>query len=343
MPWITIALIAANAIAFAWELASGADAMSPTPGKLVELGGNLPALTLGGQWWRLGSAMFLHAGVLHIGMNMFCLWQARIAEAAFGRAAYATIYVVSGLIGGIATALHAPSNVVSVGASGAVFGVYGAFFALLIVRRALMPRDVWERVVRSMAMFLGLNLAIGLSVKGIDMSAHVGGLAAGALGGLALVVRRPRGPTPLARTLALAAAGLAIVVGVLVVKHGSATPPTPPALVAFQDLQSTEDQVLDRANDALDRHERGTLADADAAAQVERDALGPWKAMRARVEAVTPAPEQAELWREVLTYVASRQTELEALAAYLRTPNDTTRAAFEAAKHQVAADQAPLR
>jgi rhomboid protease GluP len=339
-PWITIALIAANLAAFAWELASGAGPMNPSPTKLLEVGGNLPALTLGGQWWRLGSAMFLHGGALHIGMNLLCLWQVRVAEVAFGRAAYATIYIVSGLLGGIATALHVAPNVVSVGASGAVFGVYGAFFALLLVRRAEFPRDAWDKIVRQLAMFLGINFVLGFSVPGIDMSAHLGGLAAGALGGAALVAGTKRGPAALARTIALGAVGLAIVAGVLVVKH--APPPTwhvAPDIPVLKDFQDTEDTALDRASQIMDQHDAHTLGDADAAAQVERDALVPWKALRARVEAFVPSPPFARVFDAVHAYLASRQSQLEALAAELRHPDDATTAAFKAARHQAALDQ----
>jgi rhomboid protease GluP len=332
-PWITIALVAANVIVFAWELASGADAMQPTPQKMIALGGNLPPLTLGGQWWRLGSAMFLHYGVLHIGMNMLCLWQARIVEVAFGRAAFATIYVVSGLLGGIATALHA-QNVVSAGASGAVFGVYGAFFALLFVRRAAFPPDVWQKIVRQMATFLGINFALGFSVKGIDMSAHLGGLAAGALGGAALVLGTQRGPAKLARTLALAAAGLAIVAGVLVTKHGSGRSPSE----VVERVPQIEEQCLDRFRTILARatDHQPTPADAD---EVERDVLAPWKAMRADLDALDePDSKGARFAFEAMRrYVASRQAAFEAFVTLARAPADQQpglAAAFRAAMDQ---------
>src|SRR4051794_11193905 len=84
-PWVTYALIAANLIAFGLEIAAGTDASKPTAQQLLQVGGNFAPLTKGGEPWRLVTAMFLHAGLLHLGMNMLCLAQARIVEQLFGR------------------------------------------------------------------------------------------------------------------------------------------------------------------------------------------------------------------------------------------------------------------
>jgi rhomboid protease GluP len=339
-PWVTIALIAANVIVFAWELSSGASAMDPSPQKLVDVGGNLPALTLGGQWWRLGSAMFLHAGVVHIGMNMVCLWQARLAEAAFGRAAYATIYVVAGLLGGIATALHGQSNVVSVGASGAVFGVYGAFFALLFVRRAAFPPEVWQKIVRQMATFLGINFALGFSVKGIDMSAHVGGLAAGALGGAALVIGGKRGPAAIGRTLALAIVGLAIVGGVVVAKHKAAPKAADdPARIAT-DAELHFLRIEMEVGDGTP-----TLAQGD---EVEREILAPWKGIRAQLDQIETPDDghRAFALGAYRRYAASMQTTMEAFVAWAHAPADQQQVrgdAFHRAAEQLEQDEAAMK
>lgn len=195
---------------FAVELAHGASPTSPTPQQLVELGASYPAFTLGGQWWRLIASMFLHFGIIHIAVNMICLYQGQIVEQLFGRLGFLVIYAIAGLGGGIATLLVGNPNAVSAGASGAVFGVYGAFGAFLVLRRARIDPAVWQQTARSIGQFVVLNLVIGAVASGISLSAHVGGLitgfaiAAGLLAGPRFAEQRT------VRALALAAAGVVL-------------------------------------------------------------------------------------------------------------------------------------
>ena len=175
-------MIAANVAAFGVELAFGASAWAPDARVIVALGANFSPLTLGGQPWRLLSSMFLHFGLIHLGMNMICLYQARVVEQIFGRLGYTAIYFASGLLGSVASIARG-KLVVSAGASGAVFGVYGAFLAYLLVRRSALDPAAWQSTIRSVGIFLALNFAISLQAKGIDVSAHVGGV----IGGFAVV------------------------------------------------------------------------------------------------------------------------------------------------------------
>src|SRR5262249_28375397 len=99
--WVTFGLIAANVAVFAFELASGASLGGPDPQEMVALGGNFGPLTCHGQAWRLVTAMFLHYGIVHIGMNMLCLYQVRIAERILGRAEFLALYLAAGLVGGL--------------------------------------------------------------------------------------------------------------------------------------------------------------------------------------------------------------------------------------------------
>ena len=189
-PRVIQALIIANVAMFVVELLGGADFLAPSGRQLFRLGGSVPAAVLAGQWWRLGSSMFLHAGVIHIATNMLCLYQARIVEAIFGHARTLAIYLAAGLGGGLACVFVGPPAV-SVGASGAVFGIYGAFAAFLLLRRALIPAEVWQPLMRSLGSFFVLNLVIGLSVQSISLTAHIGGLAVGAaVAAIMLVTKR---------------------------------------------------------------------------------------------------------------------------------------------------------
>jgi len=220
-PWVTYALIAANAAVFIFELARGASLTSPTPLQIAELGGSYPPLTLGGQWWRLGSSMFLHYGVLHVGLNMVCLYQVRVAEQLFGRIGLFAIYLVAGLGGGIATLVASP-NAVAAGASGAVFGVYGAFAAFLVLRRAQIEPEAWKRTARSIGQFLLINLAVGLMVSGISLSAHVGGLIVGFAAGAALLAGARAEPQRPLRAVAVAVVGVALTAGAVAVMASTA-------------------------------------------------------------------------------------------------------------------------
>lgn len=189
-PRVIQALILANVAMFVVELVQGANVLAPDARVLFRLGGSYPAAVLDGQWWRLGSSMFLHAGVIHITTNLVCLYQARIVEAIFGHARTLAIYLVAGLGGGLACVFFGPPAV-GVGASGAVFGIYGAFATFLLLRRAAIPPEVWQPLIRSLGSFFVLNLVIGLSIRNISLTAHVGGLIVGsALAAILLVMKR---------------------------------------------------------------------------------------------------------------------------------------------------------
>lgn len=211
-PWATYALIAANVAMFAFELASGAGLSGPDARQMLALGADFGPLTCHGQPWRLVTAMFLHYGVIHIGMNMVCLYQVRILERMVSRAEYVALYFASGFVGGLASLTIHP-NAVSAGASGAVFGMFGAFTGILVARRDRIPPDVWKRTMRSLGTFFGINLAIGLTQGSIDLSAHLGGLVTGFVG--AYVLAKTARPTskPLVRALIVLGLGAAIAFG----------------------------------------------------------------------------------------------------------------------------------
>jgi membrane associated rhomboid family serine protease len=130
-----------------------------------------------GEWWRLFTAPFLHAGLWHVGLNMMAQWiLGGVLEPLLGRSRFLTLYLVSALGGAVASyAFNAPT-VLSVGASGAVYGLLGGTFVVL--RR--LNRDTSGVVV-----ILGLNLVLGFVWPGIDWRAHLGGLLVGALQALA--------------------------------------------------------------------------------------------------------------------------------------------------------------
>lgn len=170
---------------FAFEVAKGASFSEPSSLQLIALGGNFGPLTRNGEAWRLVTAMFLHGGVLHLGMNMVCLYQIAIVERLLGRAEFLALYFAAGLVGGLASLATHP-HAVTVGASGAVFGMFGAFTAVMLVRRKEVEPGAWQGTMRSLGTFFAFNLVFGLTQTGIDLSAHVAGLAVGFAGAFAL-------------------------------------------------------------------------------------------------------------------------------------------------------------
>ncbi|QYX78813.1 rhomboid family intramembrane serine protease [Streptomyces akebiae] len=132
-----------------------------------------------GQWYRLVTSMFLHGGVMHIAFNMLSLWWiGGPLEAALGRARYLALYFASGLAGSALTYLLAAPNQLTVGASGAIFGLFGA-------TAVLMRRLKYD--MRPVIILLVINLVITFGWSGIAWQAHVGGLVGGVLIGYAMV------------------------------------------------------------------------------------------------------------------------------------------------------------
>src|SRR5579864_7887925 len=187
-------------------------------------GANYGPDTLSGEWWRLFTYMFLHSGPMHIFFNMWCLWDlGRLCESLYGRWTYAAIYVITGIAAGLTSVAWNP-GVLSVGASGAIFGLAGALAASFYLGEFSVPKIAIRGTLRSLAFFIGFNVLFGLgfnifagSSGGIDNAAHIGGLVSGlALG--ALIARfAPQSDLPLRRTsvvgmvaLAVLAAGLGV-------------------------------------------------------------------------------------------------------------------------------------
>ena len=188
--------------------------------QLFALGANYGPATLGGQWWRLLSSTFIHIGIIHLALNMQCLWQlGRLTERLYGNWAFLTLYALSGLGGGVASLWWNP-NVLSAGASGAIFGVAGGLVAFLYLGKLPLHRAATRSILSSTLIFVGYNLLYGFTSTGIDNAAHIGGLVTGALVGALLT--RPLPPPPGFSRLpkAFIAAGLVVllVVGTLLVR-----------------------------------------------------------------------------------------------------------------------------
>ena len=305
-PWVTITLAVANIAVFVWELATGAHVMEPTPDWMADHGGNFGPLTLGGEEWRLFTAMFLHYGVIHILMNMIGLIDGgRHVERMYGRAGFIALYLVSGLAASLATSLRA--NVVSAGASGAIFGVFGAFGAFLFLHRDRLDRAEVSKQSRGLLIFLAYNVWFGLTAKGIDLVAHLGGLAAGFIVGLALEAGTSEDQSTRRRSLIVAVLGVALVAG------GAFLAPRP--VNALAEFSTGEAPLLDRWNQLVGEAQAGTIDDDKLADAIEKELLPGWR----KLEAAYQKDAGDEKIRPLLIdYLRARREGWETIAAGLR-------------------------
>jgi membrane associated rhomboid family serine protease len=184
---VTKALIAANVLVFMINLAQGAS-LGRNGGELffdwalIGRGQLIDGTMIGvaeGEWWRLVTSMFLHGGILHLGLNMLLLfWVGAPIEEAIGRARFLILYFVSGLAGAAGALLLSDPSSITVGASGAIFGLLGAAVVFERQRTMVLGGSALSIIV--------LNLVLTFAVPNVSIGGHVGGLIGGALGGLAL-------------------------------------------------------------------------------------------------------------------------------------------------------------
>src|SRR6202451_3739444 len=215
-PWVrressislTHILFGANVAVFlAMPFASGS--VMDFPGEVtVRFGANFGPLTLSGQWWRLLTYMFLHGGLMPFGFNMWSLWDlGTLCESLYGRATFAAIYLITGIAAGLASVGWNP-GVLSVGASGAIFGLAGALIASFYLGEFSLPSVAIRGTLRSLLVFVGFNVLFGSMFPGIDNACHAGGLISGLILGALIARAAPAHDARRASVLAVVALAL---------------------------------------------------------------------------------------------------------------------------------------
>lgn len=199
----TFVLIALNLVAFLAEIASSSGGLTISGSSIVFDYGLFGPLVNEGEWYRLVTSGFLHASLLHIGFNMFALFfLGRILEPSIGTPRFLAVYFAS-LFGGSFGALLLSPDALTIGASGAIFGIFGATFVIARGRG-------FDAVASSIGVVLLLNLAIGIGgASHISLGGHLGGLAAGLVCG-GVIIAGDRGMMGERRQ----AAEIAVAVGV---------------------------------------------------------------------------------------------------------------------------------
>jgi membrane associated rhomboid family serine protease len=194
-PAVTYTLIGINVAIFVLQFAVGVNAVAGDWG-MWPVG-----IAVGGEWWRLVTAAFLHGSFLHVAFNMYVLFAlGPTLERILGHGRYLTLYLLAALGGGVASYVFSDIRTVSVGASGAIFGLMGA----LVVAGRRLRYDITQVLI-----LLGINVVIGFVSPGVDWRAHLGGLVTGAVVAAIMVFPEKRHRT------AIQAGGLVAVVLVL--------------------------------------------------------------------------------------------------------------------------------
>ncbi len=220
---VTQAIFGINVAVYLAMLFAGVSMLdNPSGQDLVRWGANFGPLTVSGQWWRLLTCVFVHGGLLHIAFNMWCLWDlGRLAESVYGHWTFAAVYLITGVSSSLASIIWNPV-VLSVGASGAIFGIAGALIASFYLGEFSLPRAALQGTLRSVIVFVGYNLFFGAVIARTDNAAHVGGLLMGLLLG-ALIARVAPAQDDFLRRIAVLLVGvLFLAIGVMWLQHSRA-------------------------------------------------------------------------------------------------------------------------
>lgn len=251
---LTQILFGANiAVFIAMVLASGEpaaflDPMHEFSGALTQhWGANWGPLTLSGDWWRLLTYMFVHGGLLHIGFNMWCLWDlGALSESLYGRWTYFVIYITTGVAGGLASLAWHPF-VSTVGASAAIFGLAGALISSFYMGEFSLPRAAIKGTLMSLLVFAGFNLFFGGMFPGVDNSAHIGGLISGLILGVLVAKFAPHQDNSPRRIAVLGVMVLAVVAGAFGIAKWRGG--TMRFVRAYESLRENEGDSLSRLQD----------------------------------------------------------------------------------------------
>jgi rhomboid protease GluP len=314
----TNVLIALNVLMFLMMVLQGVSVFNPTADSVLRWGADYGPLTLHGQWWRMLVSTFLHFGLIHLLFNMFVLFNIGLfLEGLADRVPFVVLYLVCGL-GGSAASLAWHPSIVSAGASGAIFGLYGALLGFLIRHRGSIPAESLASLRKGALTFLGYNLLYGLR-PGVDMAAHLGGLATGFVLGLFLIQPPSTSSssstssdltasggvlTPASnwRVPVTAALGLALIAVPMI-----ALPKPDDYLAEYKRLATMEEKDLALFNASLKQWQANQITPQQYADILEKQILPPWRAEREAIEKLKVSQDQAAMNRLLVEYLTDRE------------------------------------
>jgi rhomboid protease GluP len=286
--WVTPLLLLSNVVIYLIMATKIASPLAPTAADLVLWGANYAPMTWSGQTWRLVSSLFLHGGVLHLAVNMWALWNTgRFLERLVGNIGLLIIYFASGIAASVLS-LWWNGDVVSVGASGAIFGLMGALLTFIWNRTETFPQADIASMRGSLVTFIGFNLLFGTTIGGIDQAAHIGGLLSGLICGFLL--SQPLDQQTRQRRLsknAMTAAVAALAIGIMIFQH----PAPPPDF--FQETKAYDQLVPGALKNFVEMYEKWDSKKVSAkrfASWLEKDLLPPWRKVREHLESLSNVP-----------------------------------------------------
>jgi rhomboid protease GluP len=280
---VTVPLIVINVVVFLAMVVGGVGPIQPTPDSLLGWGANYGPLTTHGQWWRLITAMFAHAGIVHLAFNMYCLFRIGLfAERVFGNVRFAGLYFLAGIGGNLASLYWHPLQV-CVGASGAIFGIFGAVLGLLISRPNAVPVNRAQGLTKDAVTFVAVNLLYGMMQPEVDMAAHVGGLVTGLVVGLILAraYLSPEGNLRAnggAASAAVWGIAMALLVGVAMLM-----PVVDDYRAEIKRFVSTERTTMALFNDSLTKLKKKDVTQTEFASIIQGKLLPQWNEERERI------------------------------------------------------------
>jgi len=321
---VTAVLVAANLLVFLAMLASGAGLWHSSNNVQLAWGANFGPATQDGEWWRLGTAMFLHFGAIHLTLNMWALWDGgQLVERMYGHARFALIYFSSGLTGNLLSLVAHKGLAISGGASGAIFGIYGALLVFLWrERRNLHPRD-FRWFFWGAAGFASASFVLGLLITGIDNAAHIGGFLTGILGGV-IFARPINGAEHVtARARVFAGSMLALSIAILIGRIPA------PAYLWSQELLARkeigqflrDDAAISQAwQNILDEGKRGNVSFEELAGRIDTAVSHPYEESFEHLSHIPPNPAipSAAALETLRHYAERRRDASRALAEGLR-------------------------
>ncbi|MFJ5445578.1 rhomboid family intramembrane serine protease [Methylobacillus methanolivorans] len=321
---VTKCLIAANLLVFVLMLFNGAGFWHSPNNVQLAWGANFGPATQDGEWWRLFTALFLHFGAVHLTLNMIAFWDGgQLVERMYGHWRYLTIYLVSGLLGNLVSLVWQGNQAVSGGASGAIFGIYGALIVFLWQERAVLDRHEFRWLFGGACVFAIATIALGFMIPSIDNAAHIGGFVAGLLSGLmlmrglqvhALIPRLPR---------LVAGAVLAAAVGLMLIKLPEPKYNWGEELLLQKQINAfiQEDQAINRSwLNIMHESKQGNVTYFELGEQIENDITDRYQE---RYEALSQLPYDPRL---------PSAAQLESILQYTKQKRDASRAIAEELK-----------
>lgn len=322
--WVTPSIIAINILVFMTMLFFGAGLWHSSNGVQLAWGANFGPATQDGEWWRLGSAMFLHFGIVHLALNTWSLWDVgQLAERMYGHWRFLYIYIISGLAGNLVSLVVQGNYAVSGGASGAIFGTYGAALVFLWRERAAITEHEFRWLFWGALGFASLTIMLGFIIPGIDNAAHIGGFLTGILASIVFSQTITARVMPIKITLA-AACAIILASTVLFFKI-----PAPKYLWSDELLLRNqinaftyEDQAINRSwLEIINESKQGTKTSTELAGQIDSTISKP---LEQSFQQLSTLPQNQALpsagqLDNLIQYAQQRKQASDALAEKLRT------------------------